>query len=75
MITYAPFFSTLKRKRISTYYLVNTYGFSKGTLDSLKQGRNITLSTLDYLCELLQCEPEDIIRYTPNQTPKNPAQE
>ena len=75
MITYEPFFATLKRKRITTYYQVNTYGFSKGTLDSLKQGRNINISTLDYLCDLLQCGPEDIIRYTPGKKQENPAQE
>ena len=68
MITYEPFFKTLKEKRITTYCLINTYGFSKGTLDSLRQGRNITIHTLDYLCQLLDCRPEDIIRYTPDDT-------
>lgn len=67
MITYEPFFKTLKEKRITTYYLINHYGFSKGTLDSLKQGRNINISTLDNLCQLLDCRPEDIIRYTPEK--------
>lgn len=67
MITYEPFFKTLKEKRITTYCLINQYGFSKGTLDSLRQGRNITIYTLDYLCQLLDCQPEDIIRYTPDK--------
>ncbi|HIQ73319.1 MAG TPA: helix-turn-helix transcriptional regulator [Candidatus Cottocaccamicrobium excrementipullorum] len=78
MITYEPFFDTLKRKHITTYYLVNKCGFSKGTLDSLKQGRNINISTLDYLCELLDCGPEDIIRYTPKRSEdaeKNPGKD
>ena len=65
MISYEPFFNTLKKKKITTYCLVNHYGFSKGTLDSLKQGRNINISTLDYLCQLLECEPDDIIQYIP----------
>ena len=60
MITYEPFFSTLKRKEISTYRLINNYGFSKGTLDSLKQ----TMETLNYICNLLECEISDVIRYT-----------
>ena len=64
MITYEPFFSTLKRKEISTYRLINNYGFSKGTLDSLKQNKNITLETLNYICNLLECEISDVIRYT-----------
>lgn len=67
MISYEPFFNTLKEKNITTYYLINQYGFSKGTLDRLKQGRNINISTLDYLCRLLKCEPADIIQYTPEE--------
>ena len=64
MITYEPFFNTLKRKEISTYRLINNYGFSKGTLDSLKQNKNITMETLNYICNLLECESSDVIRYT-----------
>ena len=64
MITYEPFFNTLKRKEISTYRLLNNYGFSKGTLDSLKQNKNITMETLNYICNLLECEISDVIRYT-----------
>lgn len=75
MISYEPFFDTLKKKHITTYYLVNHYGFSKGTLDSLRQGRNINISTLDYLCQLLECRPEDIIRYTPENCKTTPEQE
>ena len=64
MITYEPFFNTLKRKEISTYRLIHNYGFSKGTLDSLKQNKNITMETLNYICNLLECEISDVIRYT-----------
>lgn len=64
MITYEPFFDTLKRKGITTYKLINEYGFSKGTLDSLKQNRNITMDTLNDICNLLECGVNDVIRYT-----------
>lgn len=64
MITYDPFFDTLKRKNISTYKLINEYSFSKGTLDSLKQNKNITMATLNYICNLLECEVDDVIQYT-----------
>lgn len=75
MISYEPFFNTLKEKKITTYHLINQYGFSKGTLDRLKQGRNITISTLDYLCMLLECEPDDIIQYTPEKLILKPLQD
>ncbi len=63
MITYEPFFETLSRKGISTYKLINDFGFSKGTLDSLRHNRNITMETLNTLCNLLDCEVTDIIHY------------
>ncbi|MCD8000859.1 MAG: helix-turn-helix transcriptional regulator [Clostridiales bacterium] len=64
MITYEPFFETLKRKNITTYKLINEYNFSKGTLDSLKQNRNITMDTLNDICNLLECGVNDVISYT-----------
>lgn len=64
MITYEPFFETLKRKKITTYKLINEYNFSKGTLDSLKQNRNITMDTLNDICNLLDCGVNDVISYT-----------
>jgi len=64
MITYEPFFDTLRLKRITTYKLVNDFGFSKGTLDSLKQNRNITMETLNNICNLLDCDINGVIKYT-----------
>jgi putative transcriptional regulator len=64
MITYDPFFKTLSRKRITTYKLINEFGFSKGTLDSLRQNKNITMETLNNICNLLDCEVDDVIKYT-----------
>jgi DNA-binding Xre family transcriptional regulator len=67
MITYAPLWETMKRKRISTYTLIKEYGFSKGTLDALKHNRNITMTTLNDICNLLDCTPADVIAYTPDE--------
>ena len=67
MITYAPLWETMKRKRISTYTLIKEYGFSKGTLDALKHNRNITMTTLNDICNLLDCTPADVSAYTPDK--------
>ena len=67
MITYAPLWRTLKKKKISTYALIKDYGFSKGTLDALKHDRNITMATLNDICGLLGCTPEDVIEYVPDK--------
>lgn len=67
MISYAPLWETMKKKGISTYTLIKHYSFSKGTLDSLKQNRNISTSTLNDLCTILNCEVEDILKYIPDK--------
>ena len=70
IITYTPLWETMKRKGISTYSLLKDYGFSRGTLDSLKQNRNVTVATIDDLCEILDCQVEDIMQHMPNQAPE-----
>lgn len=67
MISYEPLWATMKRKGISTYALLNQYSFSRGTLDSLKQGRNISTATLNDLCNILSCPVEDILRHIPDE--------
>lgn len=64
MITYEPLWETLKTKGISTYKLINEYHFSKGTLDSLKQNRNINTKTINDLCNMLDCDINDIMKFT-----------
>ena len=50
MISYKPFFETLKKKGITQYKLETEYGVSKGTVDNLRHNRSITLYTVDELC-------------------------
>lgn len=68
IISYDPLWETMKRKGITTYVLITRYSFSRGTLDALKHGRNITMSTLDDLCNILQCEVSDVIRHIPDES-------
>ena len=67
MITYEPLWETMKKKQVSTYTLIKDYGFSKGTLDALKHNRNITMATLNDICNLLECTPADVIQFTPDK--------
>lgn len=63
LISYEPLWKTMKDKSISTYRLITEYSFSKGTLDSLKHGRNISTATLNELCRILRCKVEDVLEY------------
>ncbi|WP_320958697.1 helix-turn-helix transcriptional regulator [Enterocloster asparagiformis] len=63
MITFDPFWKTLKDKNITQYDLIEHYKMSRGLLDNLKHNRSITLRTLNDLCNMLDCGILDIIRY------------
>ena len=66
MISYAPLWETMKTRGVTTYTLIKEHHVSRGTLDSLKQNRNITMTTLNDLCNILACRVEDIIVYIPD---------
>ncbi len=63
MISYEPFYKTLKEKNISTYKLINQYGISRSLIDRLKHNKPITTVTINDLCKILQCGIEGIAVY------------
>lgn len=63
MLDYSPLWETMERKGISQYRLLKS-GIDNKTLDALKKGKNITLFTLERLCSILDCTPNDIVRFT-----------
>ncbi len=63
MISYAPFWETLKRKQISQYQLIRDYNFSTGTLDTLRKNNSITMNTLHDICQMLQCNITDVVEF------------
>lgn len=67
MISYEPLWETMKQRGVSTYTLIKTYQFSKGTLDSLKQGRNISTATLNEICNILNCDVQDVLKHIPDK--------
>ncbi len=63
MITYEPFYKTLKARGMSTYKLINQYNISRSLLDRLKHNKPISTVTLNDLCTILECPVEDILCY------------
>ncbi len=61
IISYAPFWTTLKEKGITQYQLINNYNFSTGTLDTLRKNNSITMKTLEDICIMLDCEIWDVV--------------
>ena len=62
MFNYNPLWETLKKKGITQYQLIKEYHFSTGTLDALRKNKSVTVNTLETLCILLECEPNDILK-------------
>lgn len=66
MISYKPFWNTLKKKNITTYTLIKE-GISSATINRLRHNQGISTQTIDDLCQLLDCRAEDIIEIIPNK--------
>jgi len=60
IIDYSPLWKTMDDKGITQYKLLKS-GIDNKTLDSLKKNKNITLLTLEKLCRIIECEPNDIV--------------
>ena len=66
MISYRPFYQTLFHKGITEYHLIFKQGVTANTLHRMKHGTPITTTTLNTLCEILDCRVEDILEYVPD---------
>lgn len=65
MIIYDKLWQTMKNKGVTQYKLIHFYGFSPGQLTRLKRNNNVSTHTIDMLCEILNCNVEDIMEYKP----------
>ena len=63
MISYKPFWETLKKRNVSTYALINKYNISSATIDRMKKGNGISTMKINDFCRILNCNVSDIIEY------------
>lgn len=61
MVSYAPLWKTMKDKNITTYALIEKYKVQSKTVYNLKHNKHITTATLENLCNILECTPNDIL--------------
>ena len=52
----------MERMQVSQNQLLKG-GIDNKTLDSLKKGKNITMVTLEKLCRIIGCTPNDIVEF------------
>ena len=74
MIVYDKLWNTLKEKNISQYKLINDYHISAGQLSRLRANAHVSTHTLDVLCDILDCNIEDIVSHVSALTSPQDAQ-
>lgn len=68
MISYAPLWKTMKRRKASTYTLQVKHHISSSTVRRLKAGESVSTNTLDALCAILECDLSGIVEYVPDES-------
>lgn len=67
MISYKPFWKTLRASQETTYTLIVTHHISSSTIDKLRKNKPLNTTTLNDLCRILGCPIEAIVEYLPSQ--------
>ena len=67
MISYEPLWKTMQKRGVTKYTLIYKLGFSAYTITNLKRNKSITLNTMEKLCKVLQCTPNDIVEFTEDE--------
>lgn len=52
----------MKRKNVTQYQLIQN-GIDNKTLDSIKKNKNITMLTLEKICNIVGCTPNDVVQF------------
>lgn len=67
MISYAPFWRTLRSSGESTYTLIKNHRISGSTIDKLRNDKPVNTTTINDLCRILNCRVEEIMEYIPSE--------
>ena len=70
MIVYDRLWKTMKEKGVSQYSLIKNYHIIEAQLYRLRKNMVVKTITLDRLCEILECEIEDICQYVKDSEAK-----
>ncbi len=62
-ISYEKLWALMKAKGLTTYRIQKEKIMGQGTLQNLRDNRDITTKTIAALCEALECQPGDILEY------------
>lgn len=63
IIDYSPLWETMREKKVTQYKILRDGVLDNKTLDAIKKGNNLTLLTLERICNYLECTPNDVVRF------------
>ncbi|WP_289302047.1 helix-turn-helix domain-containing protein [Sporofaciens musculi] len=67
MIVYDRLWETMKKKGVTQYSLIHDYNINEAQLDRFRKNGVIKTITIDRLCNILDCNVEDICRYVKDE--------
>ena len=64
-VSYTKLFDLMNQKGLKKVDLRKVYKINPKTVDSLVNNRSVTVDTIIQLCEILDCQPGDLMEYIP----------
>ena len=64
MVSYEPLWETMKDRGVTTYTLIEKHRIPSKTIYNLKHNKNITTATIENLCTILNCTPNDVFTFS-----------
>lgn len=61
MISYRPLFETMKKRKVTTYALIHKHDINPRTVQNMKKNKGTSTYTIEKLCRILNCTPNDVI--------------
>lgn len=65
-MSYDKLFALMKEKGLTTYRIRKEHIITETTLQKLREGKNVTTDSIASLCQVLECQPGDLMEYIPD---------
>ncbi len=62
IVDYGPLWETMRRNNVTQYQLLQS-GIDNHNARLPQKGRNITMLTLEKLCKIIGCTPNDVVSF------------
>lgn len=71
MITYFKLLDMINRKGLTKDQLRIQAGLASGTMTKISKGEMVNLKTINAICNVLKCQPGDILEWFPDESHEN----